>query len=716
MTRVFSFGEPGSVRRRLATFSIAMSMLMVTITAVSLTGLAIQEQQAERATTLLMPSYDANRAVRQTMSEAQASLRGYMVLVRAGTSETTAAGPVDGVGGPMSADASNLLRPFTAAAGRIQDELRTVDEFLADPALAQPEQLSGMRAVQAQQRAAIDNWWAYARHAAANPLLSSAQFENGDRLFEKVRSSSDRLSGLIGAERQQLRDSLPAAASRTGTAVLVATAIALGLSLLAGWRTTASLTNPISRLRSTVSRQRGGDRTAWARTDTGAVEVRALAEDVNALTAAYHGLIDGQSQSLALQRAGLEVTRRLQDAQDLRTALSVVTQGVGRALRVDQTICAAFDETLRLTDAIHWTETTGATPYAAPERVVEGIGRIAVRLWSKERTVVAPDVLTADFENEDERAVVHAVQSRGGLAAVIFGLGTRPIGSLTVHSDAVREFTDAEAAFLTQVSGELARHVTKAEAERDRAEYVALLEALDQQKDAFLSTVSHELRTPLTSINGYLEMLGDGEAGDLTAMQRKMLDVVGRNATRLRGLIEDLLVLNRMDATISDAHPRLCLRDIVLHSVEELLPAAQAGRIDLWVGTDDAGHVRGDAGQLSRVMSNLLCNAVKFTPAGGSVRVQLRRRDDRVEVSVVDTGMGIPQDEQHELFTRFYRASNAQFAQIPGTGLGLAIVKGIVERHGGSLELESSVGTGTTMRVLLPLSQESEPVGAVAAV
>lgn len=237
------------------------------------------------------------------------------------------------------------------------------------------------------------------------------------------------------------------------------------------------------------------------------------------------------------------------------------------------------------------------------------------------------------------------------------------------------------------------------------------LRAVDQVKSDFLATVSHELRTPLTSIAGYVEILRERAAGPLTADQDRMLDTVDRNTARLRHLIEDVLTLSKIEsgAFISVMQP-VSLADIVSADVTALQPAAAAKGLALtWLDSDHSLMVSGDAGQLDRLVMNLLSNAVKFTPGGGSVRVGTGRDGRMAVLQVTGTGTGIPAGEETELFTRFFRASNAVDRSIPGTGLGLAIVRMIVVNHGGEVDLVSHEGAGTTVTVRLPLLAPAAP-------
>jgi signal transduction histidine kinase len=227
-----------------------------------------------------------------------------------------------------------------------------------------------------------------------------------------------------------------------------------------------------------------------------------------------------------------------------------------------------------------------------------------------------------------------------------------------------------------------------------------LLEA-DRVKDEFVALISHDLRTPLTSIMGYLELTLDD--GNLTEEQRGYLDIVDRNADRLLRLVNDLLFVARLEAGQLDLNPgELDLAAVVRQSVAEAEPRAAAGGIELTCEASDVPALRADRGRMFQLMDNLVSNAIKFTPAGGDVRVSLTPVNGVVRLEVSDTGIGIASAEQRLLFERFFRASTASDRQIPGTGLGLYIARAIVEAHGGSIAVRSELGEGTSFRVELP--------------
>ncbi len=234
------------------------------------------------------------------------------------------------------------------------------------------------------------------------------------------------------------------------------------------------------------------------------------------------------------------------------------------------------------------------------------------------------------------------------------------------------------------------------------------LRRLDVAKNDFVSTVSHELRTPTTSIVGYTEMLRDGAAGEPTPDQIVMLDAIARNGKRLIDVASDLLTLSELESDDSSQWERepVDLAAIVGHGEEAIRPmlASRDLTVDFEV-PDRSVTVIGDAGHLDRVLMNLLSNAVKFTPNGGHVSCRLEATESWASLEVSDTGIGIPEAEQAELFTKFFRSSTAQERAIQGTGLGLSIIDSIVAAHGGDIDVRSAHLQGTTFTVKLPVAR-----------
>lgn len=245
------------------------------------------------------------------------------------------------------------------------------------------------------------------------------------------------------------------------------------------------------------------------------------------------------------------------------------------------------------------------------------------------------------------------------------------------------------------------RLVESLEAERQAVER---LREVDHVKDAFVSSVSHELRTPITSILGYVEMLEEGAYGDLAPEQLDAVHRVATNSTRLLSLIDDLLRLSRIqDGGLGKVDRVVDLRKVVADGCAVVAPSAERGAVVLEVDLPgEPAPFLGDRDMLERVVINLVSNAVKFTPEGGRVDVSLAVDGADVVITVADTGIGIPKQEQERLFSRFFRSTFAQQRAIPGSGLGLSIAQAIIEQHHGTVELESEPGVGTTFRVRLP--------------
>src|ERR1700761_2543050 len=231
----------------------------------------------------------------------------------------------------------------------------------------------------------------------------------------------------------------------------------------------------------------------------------------------------------------------------------------------------------------------------------------------------------------------------------------------------------------------------------------------DQQRAQFLAVVSHEMRTPLTSIISFSELLRS-EADGLSPDGQRFLGIIERNADRLLKLIDDLLMLTRLEAGgLPLELTKVSLPELAADAVRSAQPVAAKSSVTVHLDAGEGPAVPGDPRRLGQILDNLIGNAVKFSHVGGLVRVQLRYQRGNWRVDVSDTGIGIPPDEAARLFGPFVRGSNARIAGLPGTGLGLAIVKSLVEMHGGHVRVDSTLGEGTTFSVFLPGHAASVP-------
>jgi len=230
------------------------------------------------------------------------------------------------------------------------------------------------------------------------------------------------------------------------------------------------------------------------------------------------------------------------------------------------------------------------------------------------------------------------------------------------------------------------------------------LERLDRTKTEFLSIVSHEFRTALTGIQGFSELIRDGglEPDELRAYGGYIFN----DADRVNRLIGDMLDLDRMESgRMSMRTADVDINDIVMEAISRGAPAA--GAVEFKSDLDPRlPIVAGDRDRLIQVLSNLVNNAVKYSPDGGTVTLASRVDGRFALISVTDTGIGIPQDEIGHVFERFRRVRSGAAQSIPGTGLGLTIVKQIVEMHGGKIWVESAVGHGSSFHFTIPLVAE----------
>lgn len=233
------------------------------------------------------------------------------------------------------------------------------------------------------------------------------------------------------------------------------------------------------------------------------------------------------------------------------------------------------------------------------------------------------------------------------------------------------------------------------------------LESLDHSRSQFVSNASHELKTPLSTMKILIETMLYQDRLD-EAMTKEFLGDINKEIDRLSSIIGDLLTLVKMD----DSETRLSSENVSLNllledNLRRLQPLAREKGVEMSLQLREPLSVTGDPNRLTQVFYNLMDNAVKYTPRGGRVRVELVRKDKRAVVRVADTGIGIPKADQIHVFDRFYRVDKARSRETGGTGLGLSIVKQIVLLHGGTVTLASEEDKGSTFTVELPMGERS---------
>jgi signal transduction histidine kinase len=285
----------------------------------------------------------------------------------------------------------------------------------------------------------------------------------------------------------------------------------------------------------------------------------------------------------------------------------------------------------------------------------------------------------------------------GSILCVPLAIRGKAEGVICVYSAETEAFSESDAEFLSALASGGVTAIENAKA------YQAL-EVADRAKSDFVRMVTHELRSPLSAVQSMLRILEQGYVGSLTAKQQDLVQRSQRRIAFLLALVKDLLDLaagkieqlqgEKKDVILNDTLAKVT--DLMQVSAEEKGLAFEVQIAEeplVLVGIEDG---------LERVFMNLVSNAVKYTPRGGSVSVRAWGEHDQLKVEVADTGIGIPEEALPRIFTEFYRAKNAKAVAKEGTGLGLAIAKDVVEQHGGQISLRSVVGEGTTFYVTLP--------------
>jgi PAS domain S-box-containing protein len=234
---------------------------------------------------------------------------------------------------------------------------------------------------------------------------------------------------------------------------------------------------------------------------------------------------------------------------------------------------------------------------------------------------------------------------------------------------------------------------------------ITYLKQIDRLKNEFVNTVSHDLRSPLTAILGYVDLLD--RVGPVNDQQREFIHRVQNSVESITSLVNDLLELGRIEAGFDTQKEVVPLEGIIRYSLENLDGQILEKRMKIKLNLpEDIPQMRGNPIRLRQVLDNLIGNAIKYTPEGGAITIDVEVQNEQVILRITDTGPGIPPADQPHIFEKFYRASNVPKG-VGGSGLGLAIVKSIVENHQGRIWVESLLGKGSAFTVVLPLYKQS---------
>jgi len=667
-------------------FGVLLGLLLLIGTA-GVVATTATAANVERATTRVAPAINANDAVLQAMTDIETGVRGYAISGDRATLEPYRQG----------------LRRLADLRGRLRVLL---DEDPRD------------RRLYAAQMSAIDAWldrYALPRvQAPAGPeTFRPGRFYRGKRLFERVRAANAATSAHLDRHLGDLRADADRLRRTVSVAVVVLTFGGLVVGVITTRRTSRRVRRPLAALRDVLTALIAGEHDARAEPD-GPREVVTIARSVNALADETDRLRGIETEERHLQERLLEFGRAVRSSLDPDDVLARGLAELGEALRLGRAYVRLVEDG-ELRGVTHQWSAPGVEPLA--DLATPGSVSALEAIHKRRRPLVSPDVREDSFFSTARgRQWVERTGARGSLTLPI-PVDEVAVGVVTCMAFEPRDWTAGELHLAESVVADLGRALAHARVYTAQVEAVRRLEALDRAKDEFLSSVSHELRTPLTSISGYVELLEDDDA-EATDQQLRLLAVVRRNVDRLRSLIEDLLTLSRIESgAFRSTFDDVDLTALVRSGVDDLRPQAERGGVAVSVDAPEGPLVvHGDPGQLARAVLNVLGNAIKFTSSGGRVAVSVRDDAEHgsVAVEISDSGMGIPEGDLSEVFTRFFRAGNAVAASVPGTGLGLVIVRTILDNHGGSLTLTSTQGVGTTVRMSLPYSpstRDRQPSG-----
>ena len=290
-----------------------------------------------------------------------------------------------------------------------------------------------------------------------------------------------------------------------------------------------------------------------------------------------------------------------------------------------------------------------------------------------------------------------AVAAAALIAAFVFAISlTAPIKAMT---SAIRRMGkgDLTARVKVHASGELKELADSYNAMAEK------IENFDQSRSQFVQNASHELKTPLATMKLLLENL-IYQPDMPSELRAEFMQDMNHEIDRLSGIITDLLTLTKMDSEeTAIKHEKFDFTELCIGAVHALQPAAEKNRLTLTMDVAKDVTLQGDESKLGQVIYNLIDNAIKYTPEGGSVHVTMKADGRNAVFAVKDTGVGIPEEDAKHIFDRFYRVDKARSRATGGTGLGLSIVQSIVHTHGGDIEVESEENVGTTFHVYLPL-------------
>jgi signal transduction histidine kinase len=434
-------------------------------------------------------------------------------------------------------------------------------------------------------------------------------------------------------------------------------------------------------------------------------------EDVELLTRVANQLAG------ALQSA--RMYGRQQKEAEIKRSLAAISVAVSEDLELQRVFQRVSDELAVLVKYDHLTLSSIENDDQEWQTFSIGVEFDMPKRTAKQKQ--ATDTWSGRSLGARPRGKLGKAMKAGGLNSLIeVPLGTQAsghIGYLTMMCNDENAYNDNDLSLVAQVaaqvtpviqnamSHEQALELAESREKQSLAEAKSVeLQRVNEAKSQFLAMVSHELRTPLTSISAYTDLLERNRAGNLTEKQVRQLGVVSRNSAHLSRLISDLLDISKIESPeFTLTKSSFDLSEVVVELVESLEPLAIAKHQVITADIVDGIELVADKQKLTQVISNLIENAVKYSPAEAQISINTSLFDGEAEIVIKDNGYGITKGDQVQIFEAFFRSRTEENWEVPGTGLGLALVKRIVAMHGGTVSLVSEIGTGSAFTIVLPI-------------
>jgi K+-sensing histidine kinase KdpD len=399
----------------------------------------------------------------------------------------------------------------------------------------------------------------------------------------------------------------------------------------------------------------------------------------------------------ALRQASLHLNSSLELEPVLETTLGEALQLVA----ADFSQIYLYDDS-KLTDGLE-TYSSNSSEVSPPIVDLEKTAMAVAQ--TRQKMVVSNMTTDPSFSNQ---------QMNGALICLPMGRAEQIVGVIAVYffePDAFDQndlrvlelFADQAALALenARLYADIQKHT------RELVQAFTRLQEMDRMKKEFIQNVSHEMRTPLAVVLGYAELLESGELGELKTEQSGPMSVIVRRLRGLSMMLEDFLVILEVEAG-DQALELLDMAQLVKTVLAKVESSITQAKLNLQLDiTPDLPEISGVSVHLCRVIENLLGNAIKFTPTGGSIRIQLSGDEKEIMLDISDTGIGIPDEQLPRIFERFYQVDGTSTRRYAGIGLGLALVKEVVQAYGGSVAAESRIGEGSTFTVTLPVADEN---------